>query len=91
MKFVDLSLWVDHKLHKAAQSSMEPKGRIWLHGPRGGKKAAGEKIKREKWRVARCVREPATALPKQTWNFTSAVDKVFHASCGLPLWVDHKM
>ena len=41
--------WNSGENLEAAQNSMEPKGRIWLHGPRGGKKAAGEKFKRERW------------------------------------------
>ena len=33
---------------KVAQNSMEPKGRLWLHGPRGRKIAAGKGFKQER-------------------------------------------
>ena len=42
-----LPLWVDHRLHKAAPNSMEPRGRPWLHGPCGGKRQWAKNLNRK--------------------------------------------
>ena len=65
-----LPLWVDHKLHKAAPNSMEPRGRPWLHGPRGGKKAVGKEFKRERWKGEGLGRFSTTGQPKGNYSLT---------------------
>ena len=75
-----LPLWVDVKMHKTAQNSMEPKGRPWLHEPHGNKKAVSNKTneknggrKNRRWVYPYGSTSKCTKPPKIPWSQRGAL------------------